>query len=316
MKKVFSDLKNDWRNRLLTKEGANELFETIGINFNFKEVINSRNVKKDDRLKIKLIAENNKTHKSAEVVINATSLATWDHMMDTTFGFGRKSEINIVVFDETHISNKKTKLAADPEIICSFAKINNDCGLPTFIVGAKPTIEDNNNIKMEYSLLQGPTRWASTKFKIHPSKKEFQKSEFWVVYHDYNSIVHAAIVSRPDNWFNHCFVDGFGNLTYCLTWDDQGCFIDIEHYDDSKLGVVAEFWQAMRKEIKVELGEFEIELYKIGSEINQIRIKLFDTPFDDFQRFSVKKKMHIADIIFEAESSVSCLFMDFYGDDQ
>ena len=240
----------------------------------------------DNRCFVILKTKNRITGDLSKVIIDVTrGNPTWRQMMDVTFDRGRECDKKIVIYydlpDMQHKSCSLDRRSFDNRDMAeSFAAINNDCGIETYVGRYEVIIDADEDAAKEHTTWIGPGDTERTKYTEHPSKEEFQKAELWLYYWRFLGI-DSPTEFEPDRWIPAGSYYRIG-ATIRPEWNQKGRFMIISANSDDEKAVLKWLLENRDREIREEFKDCEINVDNEPGILPCITIKMHDKPFEAF----------------------------------
>ena len=287
----------DWRRQLFDSGLIFEVIEKVRDDYELTGTLSKYEIN-DDRIVVIGTVRHTQDGSLRKLIVDVISgEPTWQQMMDLAFSFGGERDIGIVVFD----GGKRPELdpRADRDLVKSFAKILNECGRETYVVQATPSHEiGEKGLRpcLVYSAIEKPLKGMSDVHPELPSKKEFERVEFWKIFYDSKDVLcNVGFARDPDSWFKYYGSLANDELFWTCEWDDCGVFLRLR--DTTSTNDLQWLWENKREKIMKDYGEYEINVHESNGRLFELSIKVLEAPFRNFALWSLEEKLEYTDII-------------------
>jgi len=248
-----------WQEYFSKEENINNLFESIELKDYKVMNVKSTYIEDSNRYGIIVTTQNDGSGNSTNIVIDSISKEpTLTQMMDVTFGFGKDSDKRIIIY----VGERRPDEINNEIMANSFAQINNDFGIDTYLIEAKKEINGKfNSDKVRYFIYGEPGGIKITEFNNHPSKSEFQKAEFWLYYESCLGFIEKRSIWDPDTLIAGQITCSFDDVETFVDWSEKGAFLYIRSCIETgieKLLWLFENWGCV---IKEPFRDYQIELH-------------------------------------------------------
>jgi hypothetical protein len=185
----------DWTKKMKKKSEMNNLLKQLGWTHIVVKKIKTKSKRNMTRRTMIVDAFNWQSKQNQKFIIDVKiGLPCWEQMMDVTFYDGVDCNIKIVVFDGVKVKEPGFFAAYDENIALDFSKLNNSYGIKTYLLKTQQIVNDNN---MNFDIIEKPGVLNSHDPKEHPSAEQFKRAEYWVLFHNIDSVVHFYISGNP-----------------------------------------------------------------------------------------------------------------------
>jgi hypothetical protein len=225
---------------------------------------------------------------------------TWNQLMDVTFGAGESSDLKIIVFDGQDNEWDDLDDSADEHLAECFAKVVNSCGGDSYLLKLDTASDRGAN----FTPLLMPAKDRKLVYKELPSRPDFERAQFWVLYHSQRFPEPKAITADPDFWFRDYSSVESKKVKAITRWDDEGICLeatfktslqakDFRRRFEAKFGNAWGNYQACKIRVRSE-GEFE----------KRLTANLSDIPVRHFVLASESEKRELTDFYQLAEQEI------------
>jgi len=269
-------------NNLKQSESITELLSEIGINNEKVDNIVKSELIDDNRVSVLVETKTNANGEKSKVIFDAIlGEPTWKQMMDVTFERGHECEKKIIIYFDINKSKKSYIWSENSFMAVSFAKINNDCGVDTYIVSAKAKTNDNGSIIFKYYLEEEPGDLKVTSYTTHPNKKDFQQAELWLSYNNFIGD-YPPQEFNPNNWMDGPWRYESCDIDFKPIWNDQGLFIVALTDSDNGRATLKRLLETNIKEIENEFKDHKLNVVNKSEVPSEISIRMHERPFNEF----------------------------------
>jgi len=290
-------LGKSWRKYFAKPETITDLFGQLGITDHEFKDIQTRHEIDDERLVLIIRTTKKDTGDLGRIIIDARmGEPTWRQMIDLTFTLGRDCDKRILVYEDGSANVDQHDLIAGYSMTYGFASILNSCKIDTYIVGAKPSSENEGGVS--YEIVASPKNCNEIEIDQLPSQTQFQMAEFWLYYSHHETSVEPPL-SYPEDWiyleWTHFTEDP--ELSLFLTWNDQGMFLTASNErtfspDQKYTALEALQWIAAHRldDLRRVFHDYEIEVQEKSRQPFRILIWIHRKPFTEFAYGTSKEK--------------------------
>ena len=300
---------NTWKEYFGKEDTIVSLLGDLGISDQvFKEIVTRRSIGDNRCVVIASTTKVEDGHLGKVIIDFKLGEPSWQQMMDVTFKIGSDCEKKIVIFsapeDPEYQDYLKPLTAYDNRILVgSFARINNDCGFDTWLLRASIST-DSNKVEPEYDVIEEPGDHRSTRYSKLPSKRDFEKAEFWVVYYDsfagYFAGSGPTAAAKPDCWMGYGSWISGGGLEFRPTWTDKGLLMHATAESESGVDTLKWLWENSYDEIR-EKYKGEPKLHKKRGSPFKLSVRVSEISFTDVIYSTPQKKEEYAEDVFGRE---------------
>ena len=254
--------------------------------------------KNNNRFGTIFMAMNYKLEESQKIIIDAINgEPNSNQVKELTYDQGADCAKRIILYTLRNHDYVKNEYRHEQEMAMSFAKVNNDCSLDTFVI--EVSWDSAKTYKYDAEVCPDENKWTS--FEKLPTKLEFEKAIFRVFYNQTDQWGGAENdhMDDIDDWFSGTFwqldIDGI-SFMYPV-WDESGLFaqavsITGKGADDLK-SIKENNQKYLRKMFVNRETTFEI---KVSGSVTML-IKLWDKPLSFFTKATPADKEKIAEYL-------------------
>jgi hypothetical protein len=312
--KKENNLNVNFKDMFSNKQELTKIFNHIEQDQFQTEKIISNYERNGNRHGVIFMARETETGKMQKIIIDAIyGEPNSTQVKEVTYEIGAGCDKRIILYTLENPNYTKNEYWYENEMMKGFAKVNNDCGVETFIVEVS-LISDKNCI---YNVELCPDEKKSKFHKELPTKFEFEYAEFHM-YYNYTIDWDYDYVERPDDWYSAtwCIEEKSIEFQYPV-WNEEGLFAkgipwykegyeSLEWLLDNKLDLIKKFFTG-----------HEIIFQESVSGERFLSIKLWDKPFSIFPKASVKEKEKIVESIRRYDGVISEFWQSvFYYSDK
>lgn len=225
---------------------------------------------------------------------------------DLTYGIGTDCDKRIIFYTLENPGYTKNEYRYEHEMVNGFTKVNNDCGVETFVVN----VSLNSDKNRKYTAEVYPDENRTTLIKKLPTKQEFDQAAFGIFYNYSSDWRNPHHIEHPENWFDNYWHLIFQDISFRYPiWTESG--LSIQGVSKSEIGDINLKWFMDNKIelLKKFFDNREININTLPSGRNIMEIKLWDKPISYFAKTSIKNKERIAEAI-RGYDSVTFEFLD------
>ena len=263
--------------------------------------------KNGNRYGVIFMVKDNKIDNLQKIIIDAIyGEPNSTQVKDITYDQGKDCDKRIILYCSMRFQeNKKQEFEYEQEMTEGFIKVNNDCGVETFIVEVTSFQMANDFVSRNFYVTEKPEGKKSKFHKELPTKFEFEYAEFHM-YYNYTIDWDYDYVERPDDWFSAtwCIEEKSIEFQYPV-WNEEGLFAkgipwykkgyeNLEWLLDNRLDLIQKFFNG-----------HEVIFEESVSRERFLSIKLWDKPFSIFPKASVEEKEKITESIRRYDGVIS-----------
>jgi hypothetical protein len=289
-----------WKEDFLTEESLDSIIDSTDIeDYEFHRIEKSYTVD-DDR--VGAIVQIKKGGRTKRVIIDfQRGKSTWEQLMDITFNIGNGSDSIIAVHgDGRNVedeNNDADEFLVPPEC---FVNVLLAYKVEAYLVRAERQSCCQDYVTYEYSC--NPKKSSETFSGKLPSKKQFEKAEFWNLHWESNLQRGCERLYNLSDWFTGGRTGYTVNgLELVPKWSDRGFFL--LGIPDSTNGVelLEWLWKNKRQEFRNEYEECKIKMYKKNGRPSKLSIQLSDMPFKEVLLSDFRGRTYYGDYAFSQE---------------
>jgi len=232
---------------------------------------------------------------------------TYQQMMDVTFDRGKDCEKRVVLYCGLNMDYYGSNGINDKYMAKSFAQINNDFGIDTYIVRTTPWLD-----KFQIEEKPDGERKRKTNYSKHPSKKDFKKAELWLYYDEVINCFDPPPILDPDSWIYEGGPGYIGRdgLWVTTDWESNGLYMYVVADKVSARETLDWLMKNKKEEINEHFEGCKVIPPSESDKEYRISIRFDDKPFSVFPKATNNEKLDYA------ENVVSRLreFNDFFDE--
>ena len=227
--------------------------------------------------------------------------STWEQLMDITFNIGNGSDSLIAVHgDSRNIENENNdadEFLLPPEC---FVNVLLAYKVEAYLVRAERQSSCQEYITYEYSC--NPKKSSETFSGKLPSKRQFEKAEFWNLHWESNLQCGCERLYNSSDWFNGGRTGYTVNgLELVPKWSDRGFFLMGIPESNNGVELLEWLWKNKRQEFRNEYDECKIKMYKKNGRPSKLSIQLSDMPFKEVLLSDFRGREYYGDYAFVQE---------------
>lgn len=295
---LYKHFGDEFARHYAEKETILSLFQALKMDYEeVKNIVPSDRI--DDYRCFTIVeSENIMTDNLSKIIIDLIlGEPMWKQMMDVTFCRGRDCDKKIVVYYDLPDMEHKSGFLNNRYMAKSFAAINNDCGIKTYVVRHQVIYDPDYDEVKENTTWTGPSDAPKTEYIKHPTKEEFQQAEFWMYYSDFVGSDNR-IELNPDDWIPgrvSSFHD-IKELTFRSEWNEKGRLIIVSADSDDIETSIKWILRNKKDEIYEDFvgiegfEDFKIDIRNDSEKPLQVSFKTSNRGFDDFINATPNRK--------------------------
>lgn len=232
-------LKGQWENYLTDKELA-KIFKASKINVEEVPEIKPGQIINNKEFTAKVHAKircGGKVESNNILISFRLGPPTWEQFIRTTYKSASNVGIRIILyegegFDWDCLNNPIGNVSCIHKLV----NINNNCGLKTYLIGARGLIRrifEGKTNQVSYGYENCPTANDNPPATL-PSMRQVQEAEFWTCYYlpawnqSYDEVM--GLYGNGEEW-----AQVYKDLSLPIIWSDEGLYLNIFGEADSKL---------------------------------------------------------------------------------